>query len=169
MNAGARLDEAIHTVTPPAHLLARPYLRPVYDEPEFVVRGVWRRYGGWWDGNPATLKPASETTLARELADLSGGPGALADRALALLGSADAGPDPESALRIAGHLAELAWLAAPDDPGVADARRAVFTRRADTATSTMARGVFGWAARESRGTRAAPPSDPVAEPENPPL
>ena len=169
MNAGARLDEAIHTVTPPAHLLARPYLRPVYDEPEFVVRGIWRRYGGWWDGNPATLKPASEVALATELADLSGGAGALADRALALVDSADAGPDPETALRIAGHLAELAWLAAPDDPGVADARRAVFARRADVATSTMARGVFGWAARESRGKLAAAPPDPVAEPENPPL
>ena len=68
MNAGARLDEAIHSVTAPAHLLARPYLQPVYDEPEFVVRGVWRRYGGWWDGNPASLKPAPERALARELA-----------------------------------------------------------------------------------------------------
>ena len=52
---------------------------------------------------------------------------------------------------------------------MADARRVVFTRRADTATSTMALGVFGWAARESRGTRAAGPSDPVGEPEIPPL
>ena len=149
MNAGGRLDEAIHSVTPPAHLTARPYLQPVYDEPEFVVRGVWRLYGGWWDGNPATLKPASEVALATELADLSGGPDALAERAVALVGSADAGPDPESALRLAGHLVELAWLAAPGDVGVAEARRAVFTRRAERATSTMAKGVFNWAARES--------------------
>ena len=164
MNAGARLDEAIHTVTPPAHLLARPYLRPVYDEPEFVVRGIWRRYGGWWDGNPATLKPASEVALATELADLAGGPGALADRALALVDPARTDSDPDSALRLAGHLVELAWLAAPDDTAVAAARRAVFTRRADVATSTMARGVFGWAARESGAppvpvppTRSEPP------------
>jgi glyoxylase-like metal-dependent hydrolase (beta-lactamase superfamily II) len=149
MNAGARLDEAIHSVTAPAHLLARPYLQPVYDEPEFVVRGVWRRYGGWWDGNPATLKPAPEAALARELAELSGGAGALAGRALALVDGADASPAPDAALRLAGHLAELAWLAAPTDPGVAAARTAVFTRRAEAATSTMAKGVFGWAARES--------------------
>ena len=148
MNAGARLDEAIHSVTPPAHLMARPYLQPVYDEPEFVVRGVWRLYGGWWDGNPATLKPAPEADLARELADLAGGPGALADRALALIEAAGSA-DPDAALRLAGHLAELAWLAAPDDPGVAEARRSVCTRRADAATSTMARGIFAWAARES--------------------
>jgi len=40
-------------------------------------------------------------------------------------------------------------LAAPGDVGVAEARRAVFTRRAERATSTMAKGVFNWAARES--------------------
>jgi len=164
MNAGARLDEAIHTVTPPAHLADRPYLQPVYDEPEFVVRGVWRLYGGWWDGNPATLKPAPEAALAAELADLSGGPGALVDRALALVAAADAGPvaEADAPLRLAGHLAELAWLAAPGDPGVADARRVVFTRRAERATSTMARGVFGWAARESRGTPGAGTPDAAA-------
>ena len=67
---------------PPAHLMARPYLQPVYDEPEFVVRNVWRLYGGWWDGNPATLKPAPERALAPELAELAGGAGVLADRAL---------------------------------------------------------------------------------------
>jgi len=153
MNAGARLDEAIHSVTAPAHLVARPYLQPVYDEPEFVVRGVWRLYGGWWDGNPATLQPAPERALARELADLAGGPGALAERALALLEPVGPGTDTadDGALRLAGHLAELAWEADPLDPAIAAARRTVFTRRAEAATSTMARGVFTWAARETPG------------------
>ena len=58
MNAGARLDDIVHTVQAPDGLLDRPYLRPVYDEPEFVVRNLWRLYGGWYDGNPAHLKPA---------------------------------------------------------------------------------------------------------------
>src|SRR5262249_54323519 len=100
MNAGARLDDIVHAVRPPAHLLERPYLRPVYDEPEFIVRNVWRLYGGWYDGNPAHLKPAPEAALARELATLAGGATRLADRARAL---ADAGD-----LALACHLAELA-------------------------------------------------------------
>jgi len=151
MNRGARLDEVVHAVVPPPDLLARPYLRPVYDEPEFIVRTVWRRYGGWWDGNPANLKPAPESAVARELAHLAGGPGRLADRALALLDD----PGDDAALRVAGHLAELAWLAAPDDAAVGEARRAVFATRADRASSTMAHGVFAWAARES-GPGAGP-------------
>lgn len=163
MNAGARLDELVHSVVPPAHLLDRPYLRPVYDEPEFVVRNVWRLYGGWWDGNPATLKPAPEAALASELARLCGGASVLAGRAQALLGGAESGTGgearaqggdgtddgTETALRLAGHLAELAALAAPEDPGIQRVRAEVFSLRAAHATSTMAKGVFNWAARES--------------------
>src|ERR1019366_3643850 len=85
MNAGGRLEEALATVRAPAHLLERPYLRPVYDEPEFVVRNVWRLYGGWWDGDPAHLKPARAGVLARAIADLAGGARKLADRATALV------------------------------------------------------------------------------------
>ena len=116
MNAGGRLDDAIHAVRVPAALEARPFLQPVYDEPEFIVHTVWRQYGGWWDGNPATLKPAPERALAAELAALAGGAGALAERALELL-AVRRRPSPtrraEGALRLAGHLAEHAWLAGP--------------------------------------------------------
>jgi len=80
MNAGARLDEIIHTVTLPEELADKPYLRATYDEPEFVVRNIWRLYGGWYDGNPANLKPAREVELAREMATLVGGAEVLARR-----------------------------------------------------------------------------------------
>ncbi len=63
MNEGARLDDIVHSVVAPAHLLDKPYLKPVYDEPEFVVRNLWRLYGGWYDGNPARLKPPCEAVL----------------------------------------------------------------------------------------------------------
>jgi glyoxylase-like metal-dependent hydrolase (beta-lactamase superfamily II) len=64
MNEGATLDAIVHEVKPPAHLAGRPYLQPVYDEPEFVVRNIWRLYGGWYDGIPSHLKPASETGIS---------------------------------------------------------------------------------------------------------
>jgi alkyl sulfatase BDS1-like metallo-beta-lactamase superfamily hydrolase len=146
MNQGARLDEVLETVEPPADLLARPFLRPVYDEPEFVVRNIWRLYGGWYDGNPAHLKPAGEAALARELAGLVGGARRLTERASELAADGD--------LRLAGHLAELASQAAPDDPGVHRVRAEVFGQRAAAELSTMSKGVFSWAADESR--RQAP-------------
>ena len=141
MNEGATLDEIVHTVRAPDALLERPYLRPVYDEPEFVVHNVWRFYGGWYDGNPARLQPAPDAAVAVEVAALAGGPTRLAVRALEVAETGD--------LRLAGHLVQWAALAAPDDPSVHRARVEVFERRRDAATSTMAKGVFGWAARES--------------------
>jgi len=139
MNAGARLDEIIHAVVAPPELVARPWLQPVYDEPEFVVRNLWRLYGGWYDGNPATLKPAPEAAVASELAGLAGGAAVLADRALTL---SDAGDH-----RLAGHLAEMAALAAPADAAIATVRATVFSRRAELERSLMAKGVFSWAGR----------------------
>jgi hypothetical protein len=67
---------------------------------------------------------------------------------LATDGATDAGAA-ERALRLAGHLAEQAWLANPTDTAVQAARQRVFAARAERATSTMARGVFTWAANES--------------------
>lgn len=142
MNQGARLNEILHTVRAPASLLAKPYLRPIYDEPEFVVRNVWRLYGGWYDGNPANLKPAPDAALAAELAALAGGAERLAARALELAAAGD--------LRLAGHLAELAVQAAPDDRAAHAARAEVCQRRVAAEVSTMSRGIFGWAASESR-------------------
>jgi len=134
MNAGARLDEIVHTVRAPAHLLARPYLRPIYDEPEFVVRNIWRLYGGWYDGNPAHLKPPPETALAAELAELAGGAGRLAERSQAL---AERGE-----LALACSLAELAAQAAPNDAGIHAIRAAVYCKRAEQEGSTMAKGIY---------------------------
>ena len=176
MNGGGRLDDAIHTVAVPGHLAGKPYLQPVYDEPEFIVATVWRQYGGWWDGNPATLKPAPERLLAAEIAAMAGGPAVLARRALDLAEAVAAGPDGpdategpdlrvaglrggEQGLRLAGHLAEYAWLAAPDDPEVQQARHRVFTIRAERATSTMSSGVYRWAANESLGDPFPPQLD----------
>ncbi len=138
MNAGATLDEVLHTVKAPDRLLERPYLRPVYDEPDFVVRNVWRLYGGWYDGNPANLKPAPEAAVASEVAKLSGGATRLATRARELAASGD--------LALACHLAEMAGRAAPGDAEVWAIRSEVYQRRARSERSLMARGVYSAAA-----------------------
>jgi alkyl sulfatase BDS1-like metallo-beta-lactamase superfamily hydrolase len=126
----------------PDDVLALPWLRPIYDEPEFVVRNVWRQFGGWWDGNPARLKPASDATVAAEVAALAGGPGVLADSARR---AADAGE-----LRLACQLAEWAVQSAPDDAEAHAARADVYGERRRREASLMAKGVFGQAERESR-------------------
>jgi alkyl sulfatase BDS1-like metallo-beta-lactamase superfamily hydrolase len=142
MNEGADLDRVIHEVQVPPELRDKPYLRPVYDEPEFVARNVWRLYGGWWDGNPAHLKPAPYAALAGELAACAGGAERLADRARELAAAGE--------LRLAGHLAELAAASGGASRAVRETRAEVLERRAENEVSTMARGVFASAAREAR-------------------
>ncbi|MGA1342982.1 MAG: alkyl sulfatase dimerization domain-containing protein [Hyphomonas sp.] len=141
MNDGARLNDIVHTVKVDPALLEKPYLRPAYDEPEFIVRNIWRLYGGWYDGNPAELKPARDRDLAQEVARMAGGPVALAKRASDLCGTD---------IRLACHLAEMAALADPENPAVHAYRADVFQRRRDGETSLMAKGIFGSAANASR-------------------
>lgn len=125
----------------------------------------WRR----WDGNPASLQPAPDGALAAELTGLAGlaeltglagGGSVLADRAQMLLessgggtgsggGSVGGGGPDDASLRFAGHLIEMAWLVDPGDPGIRRIRRQIFEARAEAAGSTMAHGVFSWAAQES--------------------
>jgi hypothetical protein len=82
------------------------------------------------------------------VAALAGGAPALARRALEVADGGD--------LRLAGHLAEMAAQAAPDDRGVHEARAEVFDRRRKAERSTMAKGVFAWAAEESRRQAETP-------------
>src|SRR3954470_3280235 len=110
MNAGATLEELLREVTVPPHLAERPYLQPIYDEPEFIVRNVWRLYGGWWDGDPAALKPPPATSLAREVAEMAGGAAALTSRAEERAAAGE--------LALACQLVEWAARVAPDDAGV---------------------------------------------------
>jgi alkyl sulfatase BDS1-like metallo-beta-lactamase superfamily hydrolase len=140
MNEGMPLREIVHAVKAPAHLLARPYLAPIYDQPEFIVRNVFRQNGGWWDGDPSSLEPAPPRALARELADAAGGAHRLIDRARRVAEGGD--------LALACHLAQLAGDAAPGDPEIWRQRGELFRARADAAVSLMARGVYAWAADE---------------------
>jgi glyoxylase-like metal-dependent hydrolase (beta-lactamase superfamily II) len=141
MNAGEVLDTIVHSVTVPEDLLSKPYLRPLYDEPEFVVRGVWRQFGGWWDGAPSRLKPSPDAVLAAELAALAGGAGVLINRARSV---ADQGDH-----RLACHLADLAGWAEPGDSGIHRERALIYRGRRKQETSLMAKGIFAGAARES--------------------
>ncbi|MCX4246300.1 alkyl sulfatase dimerization domain-containing protein [Paraliomyxa miuraensis] len=123
-----------------------PWLQPVYDEAEFIVRNVIRYYGGWWSGRPCELKPAPRSRVADEVAALAGGPRKLLARAEALVAEGD--------LRTACHLADYALEAAPDDAELAHRVAAIYERRAKGETSLMAINLFSSAAAYAREGRA---------------
>jgi alkyl sulfatase BDS1-like metallo-beta-lactamase superfamily hydrolase len=142
MNRGCSLDRVIHEVSVPAHLRDKPYLRPVYDHPQFLVRNVWRRYGGWHDGEPDNLLPAPRAEQAHAWVDLAGGIGPVIRRATAL---AD-----EGNLRLACHLIEAAVLTEPTSAEAHAVRRRIYEDRASGEESLMARNILRHAAEASR-------------------
>jgi alkyl sulfatase BDS1-like metallo-beta-lactamase superfamily hydrolase len=141
LNAGETVYDIIEGVRPPSGLAAKPYLRPVYDEPEFIVRNLWRCYGGWYSGVPSELKPAPRSELAREFVALAGGVEKLLARAQALLAAGNA--------RMAAHFVDWAAQAEPGSREVHALRATVYRALVEASTSTMSKGIYGGAARDS--------------------
>ncbi|MBI3676873.1 MAG: MBL fold metallo-hydrolase [Proteobacteria bacterium] len=119
-----------------------PWLQPVYDDTEFLVRNVIRYYGGWWSGRPSELKPAPRKDLACEIAAMSGGAKALAERAEKLAASGE--------FRLACHLADFALEAAASDADVQAKVAAVYDKRAESELSLMTINIFNSAAAYAR-------------------
>ncbi|HVS63784.1 MAG TPA: alkyl sulfatase dimerization domain-containing protein [Thermoanaerobaculia bacterium] len=150
MNRGWPLDRVLREIdlaaSLPSELLERPYLRPIYDDPAFLVRMVWRRYAGWWDGEYDTLLPAPRPELAAEWVALAGGAEQVLARVDELLG--------EGRWALACHLVESAHHAAPEDAAVHAKRAEVYRAASEAQPSSMGRNILRHAALASeRGRR----------------
>jgi len=140
MNQGCTLDRVLHEVQMPQHLLAKPYLQPIYDHPQFILRNIWRLYGGWYDGEPDNLLPAPRAEQAREWVALAGGLPRVLDRAEQLRA--------EGNLRLACHLVEYAVIVDPS-PRVHALRARVYGEWSKLQESSMARNILNHAALAS--------------------
>ena len=134
MNQGLALDAILRTVRAPAGLLGKAHLQPKYDDPEFIVRGIWHLYGGWFDGNPAHLKPATDSELGSELVALAGGLGNLTRRAQALAAN--------GRTRLAAHLIEFAAADSPANTEVQEARARIYAKCVDSEMSLIGKAIF---------------------------
>ena len=138
MNEGKWLEDILREIDyPPTD---KPWLRPIYDHPEFIARNVYRLYGGWYSGDPADILPAHSGDVARELVGVCGAEPLLA-RARALRDAGD--------LQIACHIADFVRKGDPDNREAWRLWRDLFAARIEAETSLMARGAFHSAVREA--------------------
>lgn len=142
LNQGARIYDIIETVKAPDNLQSLPYLQPIYDEPDFIVRNIVRHLGGWYSGVPSELKPAPRQHLAQTVVDLAGGMEPLLKKVRSLIDSQNHD--------VAAHLIDYAIDAEPDSGEVKALRQEIYTQLASAASSTMSKGIYGAAARESK-------------------
>jgi alkyl sulfatase BDS1-like metallo-beta-lactamase superfamily hydrolase len=73
MNRGLTPDELVEEIRLPAHLEDHPFLRELYGTVEWSVRSIFTGYLGWFDGDTATLSPASPDERAAGMVELAGG------------------------------------------------------------------------------------------------
>lgn len=122
-----------------------PWLQPVYDDSEFIVRNIIRLYGGWWSGRPSELKPAPRDQLAKEIASLAGNAEKLAERAADIA---------KKDLRLACHLADYAIEAEPDNKMVQKLVAEIYDARGEKETALMSINIFNSASAYVRAGRA---------------
>ena len=107
---------------------------------------IWRRYGGWWDGEFDNVMPAAKKEQARAWVELAGGVDRVVEQARASSAAGRHG--------VACHLIEAAQYAAPESAEVHQARAAIYRANADGQPSSMARNILNHAALASdRGRR----------------
>lgn len=145
MNDGLSLDAILEQVTVPQHLADKPYLKIAYDHPDFIVRNVWRLFGGWYEGEPDRLLPAPRRLEAEQWIDLAGGTGKVEERIEQLVDSQD--------YRLACHLVEALAIANPESQEIHQLRARVYRLRSEPETSAIARHILLHAAHSSEAGR----------------
>jgi glyoxylase-like metal-dependent hydrolase (beta-lactamase superfamily II) len=140
MNKGQWLEQILREVEPPADLVDKPYLQPIYGHPKFIIQGVWRQYGGWYDGDPADFFPAPTAGQSAEIVKLAGAQNVLT-RARELEAAGE--------LPLACHLVDWVGKAEPENRDARQAWRDIFQARADKEVNMMARNTFRGAVREA--------------------
>jgi alkyl sulfatase BDS1-like metallo-beta-lactamase superfamily hydrolase len=141
MNQGKSLNQVLHEVNIPNKLMEYPWLRPIYDDPQFLIRMVWRRYGGWWDGEYDRLLPSTRKEEAAIWVQLSGGIENIIAKAL------------ENSVngnhKIAAHLIETAFHADNDNKDMHKARADIYKKFALNQSSSMGRNILNHASLAS--------------------
>lgn len=117
LNEGKWIEDILAEFKLPAEFEEDPWLQGNYGHPIFVVHDVYRRYTGWYDGNPTELFPSRRAEVAAELLRFAR-PADLLDRARALEANGN--------IQLALHLVDFVI---EGDPGAQ--RKAAMTFKAD--------------------------------------
>jgi alkyl sulfatase BDS1-like metallo-beta-lactamase superfamily hydrolase len=104
-----------------------------YGKISWSVRGMYESYAGWFSGDPATMFPEGRDSVSGSLVKLAGGPKAIADEAMLLIG--------QGKLVEALHLTSIGLEGAAGDKDVLRARVAAFEGLVKASTN---RNELGW-------------------------
>lgn len=149
MNKGMSEVEILHDIVFPDKLFSKPWMLPIYGDPTYIVRDLFREENGWWDRNPTNLHPVSESESTKAVLEAIGDPELVVSRAEELRD--------EGQVQLALHVIDLVALAKGDSPIVMRARevKAELCRlRAKEVTAFVSKSLYESSARllENGGT-----------------
>ena len=104
-----------------------------YGKISWSVRGIYEGYAGWFSGDPSEMFPQGRESVSGSLVKLAGGPRAIADEAMLLIG--------QGKLVEALHLTSIGLEGVPGDKDVLRARVAAFEGLAKASDN---RNEIGW-------------------------
>lgn len=128
LNLGLRKDQVVAQLEWPERYANHPLLNIQYVTPQDIAKMVIKRHTGWWDDVPSHWSPAPREREAAEIVDLAGGLEVVVARARELT---------RSDVRLASHLIDWAWSAAPGDPLVQQGVIDVYLARIGDADSNV--------------------------------
>ena len=134
MNHGYTLNQIISEVKLNEKLINKPYLRPFYDDPEFIIRNIWRLKGGWWDFEIYTLKPPSSKELSEEVSNLFESITAQIDHINKLIS--------EGKYKTALFFVEMAYKTHPYDKNVLKIKSEILELMIETENALMVRNIY---------------------------
>jgi len=129
MNAG----KDVHTLMQEIKLPPELDVGEGYGKISWSVRGIYEGYAGWFSGDAAEMFPEGRSSISPELLKLAGGPKAIADEAMRLVG--------KGKLVEALHMTSIGVEGAPGDKDVLRARVAAFEALVKASTN---RNELGW-------------------------
>ncbi len=137
MNKGMLLEETIKSLKIPDELLNSKWLRPLHGHPVFIAYAVYRRYGGYYNGNPAQLLPPAYDLVSQEVISLANGVEAVINRAKELQAAGK--------LDLACQVAEWVVEGAPECKEGWELYGLLFKERAENEVNLQARGCWNTA------------------------
>jgi uncharacterized sulfatase len=115
LNRGMGVVELLHDLEYPPELFDQPWMKPLYGDPDYIVRDIFRAETGWWDRNPTNLHPAHPDEANAAVLE------AITDRAAVLKHARSLAEDGRPQLAL--HVVDVLALAPGDDPNVVAARK----------------------------------------------
>ena len=141
LNKGMILEDTLVSLKMPDDLMTSKWLPPIYGHPVFIAQGIFKRYAGYYTGNPAELFRPSYAQESREVLALAGGAGSVITRAREIHSKGN--------MELACRLAEWVVKGKPNNREGWELYGLLFKERAQKEFNMQARGCWNSAVRKA--------------------